>query len=113
MFLPLTISCIESLVSWEATFNEFKSFLTFNEVKTDGIYWQFHKVSVDVTNITEVSLKQDFKTFFVSQEFVVEDSRRELFSSAVKSFTRAASSNWMRVAPSSANLAKNVLVSSH
>ena len=60
-------TCVESLVSWETTFNEFKSFLTFNEVKTDGIYWQVYKVSVNVTNISKVSLKQDFKTFFVSQ----------------------------------------------
>ena len=74
-------TCIESLVSWETTFNEFKSFLTFNEVKTNGIYWQVHKVSVNVTNVSEVSLKQDFKTFFVSQEFVVEVQEKSLFFS--------------------------------
>ena len=60
-------TCIKSLISWETTFNQFKSFLTFNEIKTDSIYWQVYKVSVDVTNVTKVSLKQDFKTFLVSQ----------------------------------------------
>ena len=37
--LTIDNTCIKSLVSWEATFNEFKSFLTFNKVKTNTIKW--------------------------------------------------------------------------
>ncbi len=78
---PADKTLYAGIVSWEATFNEFKSFLTFNEVKTDGIYWQFHKVSINVTNVSEVSLKQDFKTFFVSQKLVVEVQEESFFFS--------------------------------
>ena len=70
--LTIDNTCIKSLISWETTFHKFKSFLPFNKVKTDSIYWQVHKVSVDVTHVTKVSLDQDLKTFFVSQEFIVE-----------------------------------------
>ena len=72
---------IESLISWETTFNQFKCFLTFNKVKTNTINWQVHKIVVDITNITKVSLNQDFKTFFISQEFVVEIQEESFFFS--------------------------------
>ena len=78
---PIHNTCIKGLISWEATFNEFKCFLAFNKVKTNTIYWQVHKIIVDITNITKVSLDQDFKAFLVSQEFVVEVQEESFFFS--------------------------------
>ena len=73
---------IESLISWgKPPFNQFKCFLTFNKVKTNTINWQVHKIIVDITNITKVSLDQDFKTFFISQEFVVDIQEESFFFS--------------------------------
>ena len=79
--LPIDNTCIKSLISWEATFHQFKCFLAFNKVKTNTINWQVHKVIVDITNITKVSLDQDFKAFLVSQEFVVEVQEESFFFS--------------------------------
>ena len=70
---------IENLISWETTFNQFKCFLTFNKVKTNTINWQVHKVIVDITNITKVSLNQNFKAFLISQELVVEVQEESFF----------------------------------
>ena len=78
---PIHNTCIKGLISWEATFHQFKCFLAFNKVKTNTIYWQVYKVIVDITNITKVSLDQDFKTFLVSQEFVVEVQEESFFFS--------------------------------
>ena len=78
---PIHNTSIKGLISWEATFHQFKRFLPFNKVKTNTIYWQVHKVIVDITNITKVSLDQDFKAFLVSQEFVVEVQEESFFFS--------------------------------
>ena len=75
-------TCIESLVSWESTFDKFKRLLTFDKVKTDSIYWQVYKIIVYITNITKVSLNQDLKAFLVSQYFIVQIQEECFFVSS-------------------------------
>ena len=96
-------------ISWETTLLTNSSvFLPSTKSRPIPSTGKFTKIIVDITNITKVSLNQDFKTFFISQEFVVEIQEERAFSSAVKSLTRAGSSSWIRVAPSSANFAKTL-----
>ena len=72
---------IESLVSWETTFNKFKCLLTFDKVKTNTVNWQVHEIIIDITNITKVCLNQDFKAFLVRQKFIVKIQEKCFFIS--------------------------------
>ncbi len=80
--LPHNPACY--FVSWKPPLTSSRVF--FLPQSQDRLHLlRSQKVIVDITDITKVSLDQDFKTF--SQEFVV-GSRRELFFSADKSLTR-------------------------
>ena len=63
---------IEGLVGREAGLDQLQGFLAFDEVQTDSVYRQFDQIRVDIPNIAEVGLNQDFQSLLVSQEFPVE-----------------------------------------
>ncbi len=106
LFVVICARCftIDTIESAETTFNQFKSFLTFNEVKTKRHQLASSQDQSERHERHRSKFEARLQDLLVNQEFVVEV--QEAFSGlAVKSLTRAASSNWIRVAPAAANLA--------